>query len=158
MKNQSGQALVETAIVLPLLVLLIMGLFEYGRYMYLRNTLNNAARSGARTAAVTPIYNSTTHPDGMASGNTSHTLACSDSEYAASNGAVYRSICNSIFNGIPKNEVVVNISYTELATPGGLSSGDSVDLSLTWDKYEAVLPLLTPITNRIIGQASMRYE
>ena len=158
MKNQKGQALVETAIVLPVLILMIMGLFEFGRYMYLRNTINNAARSGVRTAVVTPKYDATLHPDGMAATGTTHTLTCTDSEYAAADGAVYRSVCNSLFNGIPKNEVVVDIAYTELVAPAGLNTGDSVTVTLTWDKYEAVLPLLTPITNLITAQASMRYE
>ncbi|QXE92305.1 pilus assembly protein [Geomonas subterranea] len=158
MKDQKGQALVETAIVLPLLILLIMGLFEFGRFLYLKNTINNAARAGARAAAVTPKFDAALHPDGMAATGVTHTMSCTDSEYAASNGAVYRSICNSLFNGIPKNEVVVDIVYTDLATPAGLSSGDSVSITLTWDKFEAVLPILIPITNRIKAEASMRYE
>lgn len=160
MKDQRGQALVETAIVLPLLILLVMGLFEFGRYMYLKNTLNNAARAGARTAVVTPKYDASTHPEGMANGGTTHTLSCTDSEFVASagNGAVYKTICSSIYNGIPKTEVAVNIAYVELANPAGLSAGDSVTVTLTWDKYEAFLPLLIPITNLVRGEASMRYE
>lgn len=160
MKDQKGQALIETAIVLPLLILLIMGLFEFGRYMYLKNTLNNAARAGARTAVVTPKYDASTHPEGMASSGNAHTLSCTDSEYVSSpgNGAAYRTICSSIYNGIPKNEVVVNIAYVELAAPTGLSSGDSVTVTLTWNKYEAFVPLLIPITNMVTGEASMRYE
>ncbi|QWV95102.1 pilus assembly protein [Geomonas oryzisoli] len=160
MNNHKGQAIVETAIILPLLIVLVMGLFEYGRYMYLKNTLNNAARAAARTAVVTPKYDSVTHKDGMAPSDTSHTLSCTDAEFIASpgNGAVYKTVCNSIFNGIPKNEVVVNIAYTELATPAGLSAGDSVSIQLTWDKYEALLPKLIPITNILTGEASMRYE
>lgn len=158
MKNQKGQAIVETAIILPLLILLIMGLFEFGRFLYLKNTINNAARAGARSAAVTAKFDASLHPDGMAATGVTHAMSCTDSEYTASNGAVYRSICDSLFNGIPKNEVVADITYTELATPAGLSPGDSVTITLTWDKFEAVLPALIPITNRITAQASMRYE
>ncbi|WP_136525521.1 TadE/TadG family type IV pilus assembly protein [Geomonas ferrireducens] len=160
MNRQKGQAIVETAIILPVLILLIMGLFEFGRYMYLKNTLNNAARAAARTAVVTPKYDATTHKDGMAASATTHTLSCTDAEFVASpgNGAVYKTICESIYNGIPKNEVVVNIAYAELATPAGLSAGDSVSVEVTWDKYEAILPKLIPITNIVTGEASMRYE
>ncbi len=137
-----------------------MGLFEFGRYMYLKNTLNNAARAAARTAVVTPKYDATTHKDGMATTATTHPLSCTDAEFVASpgNGAVYKTICESIYNGIPKNEVVVKIAYAELATPAGLSAGDSVSVEVTWDKYEAILPKLIPITNIVTGAASMRYE
>ena len=54
--NNKGAALVELAIVLPLLLLIVFGIFEYGRAMYITNTLNNAAREGARRAAVTPAH------------------------------------------------------------------------------------------------------
>lgn len=160
MRNQKGQAIVETAIVLPLLILLIMGLFEFSRYMYLKNSLNSAARAAARTAVVSPKYDSTTHPDGMANTGVTHNLTCTEGEYVASpgNGSVYKTICSSVLNGIAKSEVVVDVAYTELANPSGLSSGDSVTVKLTWNNYEAFVPLLIPMTNVITGEASMRYE
>ena len=52
--NNRGQALVEFALVLPLLFLLVFGIIEYGRYLFLKNTATNGARQGARQAAVTP--------------------------------------------------------------------------------------------------------
>ena len=54
LNNKKGAALVETAIILPLLLLIVFGIFEFGRAMYMTNTLNNAAREGARRAAVSP--------------------------------------------------------------------------------------------------------
>ena len=157
MKDQKGQALVEAAIILPLLLLLIMGLFEFGRAMFLKNTLNNAARAGARTAVVTPKLDAS-HPYGMSNANSTLKLTCTDNEFIAQNGPVYKTICNSIYNGIPKTEVTVAIRITELEAPGGLNTGDNVEIQLTWDKYEAILPILIPITNIITGEASMRYE
>lgn len=50
-----GQALVEFALVLPLLFLLVFGIIEFGRYLFLKNTATNGARQGARQAAVTPL-------------------------------------------------------------------------------------------------------
>lgn len=52
--NNKGAALVELAIILPLLLTIVFGIFEFGRAMYITNTLNNAAREGARRAAITP--------------------------------------------------------------------------------------------------------
>ena len=47
-----GQALVEAALVLPLLILLMVGLFDLGRAVYADSTLANAARVGSRVAIV----------------------------------------------------------------------------------------------------------
>lgn len=47
-----GQALVEFAIVAPLLFLLILGTIEAGRFMLYYEVLNNATREGARYAIV----------------------------------------------------------------------------------------------------------
>jgi Flp pilus assembly protein TadG len=47
-----GQALVEFALVLPLFILLLLGIFDFGRAVYAWSTINNAAREGARIAIV----------------------------------------------------------------------------------------------------------
>ena len=47
-----GQALVEFALVIPLFLLLLVGLFDLGRAVFAYNTLTNAAREGARMAIV----------------------------------------------------------------------------------------------------------
>jgi len=52
--DQKGQALVELALSIFVLVLIVFGITEFSRVMYIRNTLNLAAREGARLAAVTP--------------------------------------------------------------------------------------------------------
>ena len=50
--NDRAQALVETALVLPLLLLLIVGLFDVGRAIWLSNTLATAVREGTRYGVV----------------------------------------------------------------------------------------------------------
>jgi Flp pilus assembly protein TadG len=47
-----GQALVEFAFALPILILLLMGIFDFGRAIYAYNTVNNAAREAVRVAIV----------------------------------------------------------------------------------------------------------
>jgi Flp pilus assembly protein TadG len=49
---------VEFALVFPILVLLLLGIFEVGRLVYAYNTLGNAAREGARVAAVNQLNTS----------------------------------------------------------------------------------------------------
>ena len=50
--SAAGQALVETALVLPLLLMLIVGLFDVGRAIWLSNTLATAVREGSRYGIV----------------------------------------------------------------------------------------------------------
>lgn len=50
--NQSGQSLVEFAIILPILLLLIMGIIEFGLIMNSCLTIQNASREGARIGIV----------------------------------------------------------------------------------------------------------
>ena len=52
-KHERGQAMVETAIALPILLVLMVGIFEVGRAYETWQVLTNAAREGARMA-VTP--------------------------------------------------------------------------------------------------------
>jgi hypothetical protein len=47
-----GQALVEFALVFPIFILLLFGVVSYGLYVFYNQQLSNAAREGARYAAV----------------------------------------------------------------------------------------------------------
>lgn len=51
-RNEKGQALVEFALVLPLLLALVCGIIDFGWIYYNQISLNNAAREGARYAVV----------------------------------------------------------------------------------------------------------
>jgi hypothetical protein len=51
-KNQRGQAMVEMALILPILLLLILGMIEFGRIYASDLMINNAAREGARAASL----------------------------------------------------------------------------------------------------------
>jgi len=51
-KNKQGQALVELALVLPILIMLIMGTIEFGRIFHSYLLITNAAREGARAGIV----------------------------------------------------------------------------------------------------------
>lgn len=50
--DERGAAAVELAIVLPVLLLLIGGIVDFGRFFFLQIQLTNAAREGARAAIV----------------------------------------------------------------------------------------------------------
>jgi len=52
LKNKKGQALVELALVLPILILLLMGTMEFGRIFHSYLVITNASREGARAGVV----------------------------------------------------------------------------------------------------------
>jgi Flp pilus assembly protein TadG len=51
-KRSRGQALVEAALALPILIFLLIGLIEGGRFVFYSHALNNAAHEGARYAII----------------------------------------------------------------------------------------------------------
>jgi Flp pilus assembly protein TadG len=52
-RSNRGQAVIEFALILPLLLLLCFGITEFGRAWMTMNILTSAAREGVRLAAVT---------------------------------------------------------------------------------------------------------
>ena len=52
LKHERGQALLETALTLPLLLLVSVSIFEFGRAYQTWQVLTNAAREGARVAVL----------------------------------------------------------------------------------------------------------
>jgi Flp pilus assembly protein TadG len=54
LRDTNAAALIEFAVSLPLLVVLVVGIFDFGGAFNLKQELNNAAREGARFAAAQP--------------------------------------------------------------------------------------------------------
>lgn len=52
-RSESGVALIEFAFVLPILLVLAMGMLDFGRAFHMKSMLDQAAREGARVAVVT---------------------------------------------------------------------------------------------------------
>lgn len=51
-RRERGQGLIEFALILPVIVLVLFGLFDLGRGVFAANTLAQAARQASRTAMV----------------------------------------------------------------------------------------------------------
>lgn len=51
-RDERGQSLVEFAMILPILLALLIGIFEFGRSWNAYQVLTNAAREGARLAVI----------------------------------------------------------------------------------------------------------
>ena len=51
-QSQTGQELVEFAIILPIFALIIFGIFDLGRAVYYYSAMSNAVREGARYGSI----------------------------------------------------------------------------------------------------------
>lgn len=63
--GDEGQALVEFALVTPLLLLLIVGIIEFGRAWSMSQVITDAARQGARMASVLNSSDATATADSV---------------------------------------------------------------------------------------------
>ena len=64
-KLQKGQALIELALVLPIFFVLVFGIVDIGRYIYMSHAVVEAAYEGARVAGIysDPWYQESPAPD-----------------------------------------------------------------------------------------------
>ncbi len=60
--KERGQSLVELALILPVLILVLLGILDFGRAFYAYNAISNAAREGARYGTV---HHENTDSDGF---------------------------------------------------------------------------------------------
>lgn len=154
-KGTKGQAMVEAAFVLFILIVLTFGMTEFGRAMYTKNTLTNASRAGARQAVVTP---SLPIPSGYVNLQTDCT------QYGTTgDDPVYQAVCNSLVTGIDKTQVAVSISNANPNNPA--LPNDPVTVSVRYSNFASVLPNLfgqgpgkIPFPNTLTAATTMRYE
>lgn len=92
--RRKAQALVEFALVLPFLIVLILGIMEFGWLTKNQLSINNATREGARTAAlgrstteITSVIENQTDGVPGSPGKLTITMKCDDNN--ASNGYNY---------------------------------------------------------------------
>jgi Flp pilus assembly protein TadG len=55
-RSRQGATIVEAAVVLSALVVLLLGILEYGRFVMVKHLVDNAAREGARLAVAANVH------------------------------------------------------------------------------------------------------
>jgi Flp pilus assembly protein TadG len=88
-RRSRGQALVELAVVAPLLVTLVVGIAQVGVIMYDQVTIDTAAREGARVGSE--------QPNGSAA-YSSGTAVSSPYPTCPSSGTSTNPVCNAVWN------------------------------------------------------------
>jgi Flp pilus assembly protein TadG len=133
---QGGQSLVELALVLPLLLLLLVGVVEIGRYAYLDILVSNAARAGAQygsqsltAAADASGIQSAAQNDGLASFIVTPTQQCGcDSKTGDLGGCPTGSVCAHPLVYI---QVTVSGPYSSLFSYPGLPASTTLTSTVT---------------------------
>ena len=59
LRSERGNALIESAITVPIILLIAVGIFEFGRAYQTQQVLTNAAREGARQAVLEGVSDAT---------------------------------------------------------------------------------------------------
>jgi Flp pilus assembly protein TadG len=116
-KHKKGQSMVEFALVIPVMVLLIAGIFDLGRAFYAAITITNAAREGARYG--------TLHPDDFAGMKSITILEAQDSNITlqASN---------------------VTITCPDLVDPAGCDRGEPLRVTTNYSYDDMIFQFLFP--------------
>jgi Flp pilus assembly protein TadG len=141
-RSERGTAIVEFALIAPLLFLIVFGIIEFGRILNSYNQLTQLAGQGARAASVnrnpdgTAIAASTGTVDNTDCGGKSYSIQCQLSKYYAKNDALSNvKVCipNTAQNPFPTNSgqpVTVKVSYRYNFIVG-LFGAAHIDLSST---------------------------
>lgn len=142
--DRSGAAAVEFALVLPLLMTLVFGVFEFGLLWNTYQVVTDAAREGARRAVI------------------------ANPMYANSPDSVFGTVTSAVRRARPGAQVVVNDpGYCDPALPTTPLANDEVEIyGCQWDagsgiparvavRYGYELGVIGPLLNWTTGQRSL---
>ncbi|MBK6561157.1 TadE/TadG family type IV pilus assembly protein [Candidatus Amarobacter glycogenicus] len=105
-RTEAGQALVEFTMILPIFLMLLFGLVDFGRGFYTWLLITNAAREGARVAAV-------------------------QGDSSAINTRIYDSFCDNYPSSCGLDPAKLTINKTNVQ--GARGSAVEIDLSYNFD-------------------------
>jgi Flp pilus assembly protein TadG len=127
-RGRRGGAVLETAIVLPVLLSLAFGTVEFGYYFFVKNTLQGAAREGARAAIISTAT------------NTDVTTAVSGVMSAAGIASYTTSTTPATISGVASGTSI------------------TVTVTCTWSNVGLRPLGLIPANKTVVGTAVMRRE
>ena len=136
--------MVELALVLPVFVLLLMGLFDLGRVVYAQHTITQDSREASRKGQVTPAYTTTQYA-------AIRTAALAMSPGVALTAA---NITGDATRGCSAAGTALGLTGTPDDTtsasscfyPDGINIGNRVVVNIS-----VTVPLLTPLISQLVG-------
>jgi Flp pilus assembly protein TadG len=138
--SESGQAIVEFALTMPVLVLLLLGAAEFGRVAYASIEVSNAAKAAAQYAAQGP----------GAAGDTAGMQAFAQADAANLTGLT----ATSSFTCVCSDGTATTCANAETTCPGAGSSPETI---ITVQTQASINPLIyvpgLPKTYTLYGRA-----
>ncbi len=122
--RERGQALVEFALALPILLILIFGLVDFGFGLKTHISVTNASREGARLGAV-----------GFPAG--SYPADCNSDP--GDDTTVVGRVCSALASNVA-NVQNVTVTFQERNGIAGIQNGDSIIVDITY-RYSFITPL-----------------
>ncbi len=138
-----GQALVEFALVIPIVLVLFMTLVDFGRVIFAQNAITQAAREGARVGIASAKYTQVKY-DAIRKGALGQ---ASGVEVVAGNitGDATQG-CSAAATAAGTTGVNDSASASTCFYPKGISTGKTVVVTI-----RITVPLLTPLISNILG-------
>jgi Flp pilus assembly protein TadG len=138
MRSEQGAALLEAAITVPIILLISVGIFEFGRAYQTWQVLTNAAREGARIAVLT----------------------------GTTDAAVTTRVRNYMQSGSLPNYATATVTITRNVALTGPDTGSSIQIDYPFQfmVLNPVVKLIAPSDNKtgapitMKSSAIMRYE
>ena len=151
----TAQAMVEFALALPIFLLVVYGLLETGRVIFLYSTVANASREAVRYASAAGINNTTD--------NTPHYQDCAGIRAVAKQVGFLLHLDNSQIRIYRDHSSTGDPTVTEYCQPQytssteSISAGDRILVEVT-TQYTLIVPLV-PFNSRPIpsGQTARTY-
>lgn len=143
LRGENGQALVELAFVIPLVLLLLFGIIDFGLALNMENQDTNIANIAVRQAAVYTVGAAE-----MCGGTNEPSLAAwAECVSTTDGGPTLTSVC------------VYDTSSTPI-TNSGFSSGDAVEVKVgsTFNWLHLIQSQVGGLSNSIGASATMRLE
>jgi Flp pilus assembly protein TadG len=140
--REDGVVGVEMVILFPLLVLIVVGIVEFGHLWYVRQTLTNASREGARAAVVYEVDPVT------------KTIIDEGTRKNLATAAVTKYLTDTKFNDAWK---------TDITLPVGTATGDPLTVTVTDTSPSGGLLLLPKLLSafqgiKVSAETTMRLE
>ena len=129
-RSEKGAALIEAAITVPVILLISVGIFEFGRAYQTQQVLTNAAREGARVAVLT----------------------------ATTDDAVRTRVRNYLQAGSLPNYATANINVSRSVAMTGPDTGSQVTIEYPFQfmVLNPVVKLIAPSDNRTGAPITMQ--
>lgn len=148
-RNRKGQSLIEFALLLPILLILVMGLFDVGRAVFYYSVLNTAVREGTRYAIV-QSYCKYTYDKGACTGGDLDTypVVCGE-ENALANTEICDVIITHLFSIPELSTSTITIDHIISATNDPMVS---IDIDFIFNPITPGLGLINNLNIHVNSQ------